>query len=548
MKKLVLSAFLAVAAIAAMPAQVQAQCNPQAPAPIGVSGQITANTTWTSNNIYLLNGFVYVRNGATLTIEPGTIIKGDKVSKGTLIIEQGARIIANGTAARPIVFTSNEPVGQRNRGDWGGVIICGRAPVNLVGSPVIEGGVGSTFGGNQPADDSGILRYVRIEFPGVAFQPNSEINGLTLGGVGSGTTIEYVQVYGSGDDSFEWFGGTVNARYLVAVAATDDDFDSDNGYSGNVQFAVTVRDPAEADVSGSTAIESDNNAGGSTATPQTSAVFSNISAFLANRTATNFTRAMHLRRNTAISVLNSVFTGWPQGLTLDGSATQANATSGALVLKNNVLAGMTVNYSQHSGGTYNVQAYFENASRGNATYADASSLALNADNFGPTTPAGASPNFLLPTASPLNTGASFADAKVANSFFTPVAYRGAFGPAGTTNWAAGWTNFNPQLTCYNRPGSTLSARSGSDQLQGLAVYPNPSTEAANLSFELKRGSAATVRVLDLTGREVATVVAGKTFGAGPQVLALPAGLPGGVYVATITTSETSQSVRFVVSK
>jgi hypothetical protein len=144
-----------------------------------LSGNITTNTTLTSNNTYLLNGFVYVKSGATLTIEPGTIIYGDKASKGALIIEQGGKIMAEGTMDRPIVFTSALPAGQRSYGDWGGVILCGRAPINVLGgTATIEGGVGSIYGGNDPDDNSGVLRYVRIEFPGIAFQPNNEINGL----------------------------------------------------------------------------------------------------------------------------------------------------------------------------------------------------------------------------------------------------------------------------------------------------------------------------------------------------------------------------------
>ncbi|MGH7601813.1 MAG: T9SS C-terminal target domain-containing protein, partial [bacterium] len=206
---------------------------------IVVSGNITTNTTWTSNNTYLLNGFVYVKAGATLTIEPGTVIYGDKASKGALIIEQGAKIIADGTAAQPIVFTSALPAGQRSYGDWGGLILCGRAPINVPGgTATIEGGVGSIYGGTDPADNSGTLRYVRLEFPGIAFQPNSEINGLTLGGVGSGTIIDYVQVSYSGDDGFEFFGGTVNAKHLISLRTLDDDFDTDFGYSGKVQYAV----------------------------------------------------------------------------------------------------------------------------------------------------------------------------------------------------------------------------------------------------------------------------------------------------------------------
>ncbi|WP_139925525.1 T9SS type A sorting domain-containing protein [Hymenobacter sp. DG01] len=549
MKKLVLPLLLALATVAPTATQAQTVC-PAAPTPITVPQTISSDVTWTSNNIYLLTDRVYVTNGATLTIQPGTIIKGSGL--GTLVIEQGSRLLADGLPNKPIVFTSNQPAGSRNRGDWGGIVILGRAPINQPGTPVIEGVPGRTFGGNQPNDNSGILRYVRIEFPGIALTTGNEINGLTLGGVGSGTIIDYVQVYASGDDSFEWFGGTVNAKHLIAVAATDDDFDTDFGFTGKVQYAVTVRDPQQSDVSGSTAFESDNDGNGSALTPLTAPVFSNVSAFLQNVPAvTQFTRAMHLRRNTAISIFNSVFTGWPQGLTLDGAGAQANATSGALVLKNNVLAGISTPYSQQSGGTYNVQGFWENAANANTTLTAASALNLNADNFKALnqngTPNG-TPDFTLPATSPLVTGAAFTDAKLSGDFFDNVAYKGAFGPAGTANWAAGWTNFNPNSTCYNVAGLTLAARTSSDQLQQLAVTPNPAAGETKLRFELKRGGTATVRVLDLTGRQVAAVLTDGKLAAGLQQVALPTNLRAGVYVATVTTNETSQSVRFVVAR
>ena len=212
------------------------------------AGDITTNTTWTAGNVYLLNGWVYVKAGATLTIEPGTIIRGDKVNKGALIIEKGATIIANGTASNPIVFTSNQAAGSRTYGDWGGVIILGNAVINTAtGSATIEGGVGSTYGGTNDADNSGIFRYVRIEFPGVAFVLNSEINGLTLGAVGSATQLDHIQVSYSGDDSYEWFGGTVNAKYLIAFRGWDDEFDTDFGFRGKIQYGVSLRDPAIAE-------------------------------------------------------------------------------------------------------------------------------------------------------------------------------------------------------------------------------------------------------------------------------------------------------------
>lgn len=213
----------------------------QPPANVVVlQGRITQDSTLTADKQYLLRGFVTVERGATLTIEPGTIIYGEKETKGSLIIKRGGKIYANGTKDRPIVFTSAQPVGQRAAGDWGGVIILGEAPINVPGgTAVIEGGLGDDgiYGGNNPDDSSGVFRYVRIEFPGIPYQPDNEINGLTLGGVGRKTLIEYVQVSYSGDDSFEWFGGNVNARYLVAYKGLDDDFDTDFGWSGKVQFA-----------------------------------------------------------------------------------------------------------------------------------------------------------------------------------------------------------------------------------------------------------------------------------------------------------------------
>ena len=321
-KALLLIAFL-VAVISGINAQIV------------VSGNISTNTTWTKNNVYLLQGFVYVKSGAVLTIEPGTVIKGDKTTKGSLIVTRGAKLIADGTSAEPIVFTSNEAA--PTYGDWGGIILLGNSTNNgtfqgQAGVQEIEGGVNNAegdglHGGSDPADNSGILRYVRIEYPGIAFQPNSEINGLTMGSVGSGTTIEYVQVAYSGDDSFEWFGGTVNCKYLIAYRGLDDDFDADFGYSGKVQFGLAVRDPQIADQSGSNGFEVDNDAQGSANTPKTKATFSNITVLGPNGTvASNYRRASHLRRNSEPGIFNSVFVGsYPVGLFIDGDSCAANA-------------------------------------------------------------------------------------------------------------------------------------------------------------------------------------------------------------------------------
>jgi hypothetical protein len=207
-----------------------------------------------------------------------------------------------GTAAKPIVFTSGKAVGQRNPGDWGGIIILGKAKTNRSTEPTIEGGVGKNFGGTVDNDNSGTLKYVRIEFAGIASQPNSEINGLTLGGVGSGTTIEYVQVAYGNDDAFEIFGGTVNAKYLVAYATADDDFDFDFGYSGRIQFGVALRDPSVVDPGDAgNGIECDNDGTGTNATPATRPVLSNftfVGPNVDNTASKNHNYANRFRRAT----------------------------------------------------------------------------------------------------------------------------------------------------------------------------------------------------------------------------------------------------------
>ncbi len=421
--------------------------------PVGQEIQIPAGniatTTWTANNKYIINGFVYVPNGATLTIEPGTIIKGDKASKGSLIVQRGGKLIANGTVDKPIVFTSNVAKGARAPGDWGGVIICGKAPVNLTGgSGTVEGGPDATYGGTDPADNSGSLRYVRIEFAGIALTPNNEINSLTLAAVGSGTVIDHVQTSFGGDDAFEFFGGTVNAKYLIATHTTDDMFDTDNGFSGKVQFALGVADPNISDQAGaSNGFESDNDANASTSTPQTSAQFANITLVGPQATTgatipaggSKFGQAAHLRRNTAQSLYNVVLAGWPKGLTIDGSLTEANYSSGLLKTQGVVISGVPTEktFGTSSTSTFNVGQYYNATLNMNAVMADNAALQLNANAFSQTAtiavPAAGSPLLDAAKAAPLPTG------------FEAAPFRGAFG---TTNWTTGWANFDPQNTDY----------------------------------------------------------------------------------------------------
>jgi hypothetical protein len=427
---------------------------------ITVSGNITSDTKWYANARYFLSGFVYVNNNATLTIEAGTIIKGVSGTKGTLIVERGSKLFAIGTSTNPIVFTSDKPKGQRANGDWGGVVLCGKATTNKhdsgTGVGIAEGGIGSLYGGTDDADNSGTMQYVRIEFPGIPLTTtaNSEINGLTFYSVGSATTIDHIQVSFSGDDSFEWFGGAVNCKYLVCMRGLDDEYDTDNGFKGKLQFLLGIRDPNISDQSGSNGFESDNDADGSTLTPTTHPIFSNVTLLgplcYTNTLPVNhlFKRAMHIRRSSQLCVYNSVFVGWPNGVLIDGALGNSPTMAGnnTLQIEKCIIAGMLNNFEVASGTPatpYTVsqeQSYFEDPTRGNIDNLTVTDI-IGSTLLSLTSATGFMPSL---TAS-FQTGASFTNANLTGSFFTQVSYKGAFG---TTNWTSGWCNFDPQNTDY----------------------------------------------------------------------------------------------------
>lgn len=414
--------------------------------------------TLTKNNKYLLKGQVFVRENQVLTIEPGTLIFGDKGTKGTLIIDRGGKIIADGTANEPIVFTSALPVGSRDRGDWGGLVILGKAPVNQA-DPVIEGVTPTVvFGGTDTNDNSGILRYVRVEFAGIELTPNNETNSITLGGVGSGTIMDYCQVSWGGDDGFEWFGGSVNSKYLIAFGMWDDCFDVDYGFTGKVQFGMSIRYGSYADQSGSNIFETDNGPNDNLTTLLTTGVFSNITGIgprLTNSQSINgnYQHALDLRRRTALTIANSVFVGMPRGLRMNQQSVYDNYNNGTGVLLNNVMVAPATTFSIGSGMTAtasNVETLW-NATNETITNTDFAAvygqLGLNQNIFfGTNTSTGytQNPTFTV-TSGSLTTGASFSHPKLSDPFFTPTTYRGAFG---STDWTDSWAEFNPIMKAY----------------------------------------------------------------------------------------------------
>ncbi len=343
----------------------------------------------------------------------------------------------------------------------------------------IEGGPRTKHGGNDANDNSGVLKYVRIEFAGYPFQKDKEINGLTLGSVGAGTTVDHVQVSYSNDDSFEWFGGTVNCKYLVAYRGWDDDFDTDNGFSGSVQFGVSVRESHIADASQSNGFESDNNADGSTAEPFTTATFSNMTflgpkVFDKNFQNTKeyingdkmnpgngsslglFQAAMHIRRNSRLNCYNSVVAGWPVGIILDNEKgdTQGAASKGLLKLHRIVMAGMDITGSDFNK-IYKDELYDYKTKTTDPSKKSFSStfflLQDNGnkllDNWLASTWSGVESIISASTTLGGNLQGSFSDLQSNNWFDKSATYVGAFRNA-ADNWMSGWTNFDPENTKY----------------------------------------------------------------------------------------------------
>jgi hypothetical protein len=419
----------------AMYSSVQSQVTKQ--------GNITASETWTADNRYVLREFVGVGNGATLTIEPGTVILGG-TPNATLFIQKGARIMADGTARRPIIFSSPKRTGDRAQTDWGSLVVLGNAPINVQGGSAFLEGLPSepaySYGGTNPDDNSGVIRYVRLEFGGFLIAQNQEINGLTLGGVGSGTVIDYVEVLHNKDDAFEMFGGTVNAKHLLGIAFADDGLDFDFGYSGNVQFAVLIKRPVNDESDSNFLTESDNNiaSAADAARPLTNPLVYNVTAVRVPHTVGQYGGV--LRRNTAGKWRNVVVTTSRLApLTLRDNSTFTNANSGELVFDNSILFGSFEDGAFPGTGASGDQA----ANTRNFLFTTMKSN-RNVDpllNIGTPTLISTYLPDLEPRDSSPALDADFVANPPDNGFFEAVDYIGAVGPG--NNWIlSGWASFS----------------------------------------------------------------------------------------------------------
>ena len=390
---------------------------------VTVSSDITADTTWASGSIVTLSALIVVTGNATLTIEPGVVVKGDNGS--ALVISRGAKLNAAGTAASPIIFTSSKPEGSRASGDWGGVVLLGAASINLAGGEGnIEGmpaGPASLYGGTDDASSCGSLTHVRIEFAGYVFGTDNELNGLTVGGCGSATELDFIQSHLGKDDGVEFFGGTANIKHLLVTQAADDSLDFDQGWRGNVQF-LAIQQSASV---GDKAIEGDNLKDVVDSTPRSRPTIFN--ATIVGSGANAEQGGLHIRRGAGLVLKNSLITGFQAGaIDLDGAAVSALVGDSTLDFSNIAFFGNGADQfpADDNDADFDEAAYFGAAAKG----------------FVAVDPQFASTSLTAPDFATGNTAVESGGATPPAGFDATATYHGAFAPTGAA-WTAGWTSF-----------------------------------------------------------------------------------------------------------
>jgi len=391
-------------------------------------GDITRNMTLNAKTRYVLEGGVFVRSGATLKIKPGTQIFAGP--RSFLVIDRGAKIIAKGKVNKPIVFTSAQDPGNRKRGDWGGVIINGFAPINNGDSNGEADGEGNTgkYGGRNADDNSGILRYVRIEFAGFPLTPTNELNGLALQGVGRGTEVDFVQITESGDDAIEFFGGTVNVKHLLLYGSMDDAFDWTGGWQGKAQFVLIQQDGA---IEANNGIEADNNSENNDLTPRSNPTIHNMTIIGDASTKTGNSIGMLLRVGTGATIRNFIIQNYKDVAVRVKDQSTLNQLGTNLVLENGIIfdnkKGVFQFQNNDGSDAGDLSNMFNNIVVMDPQLTD--SLNKTAPNFKPTT-----------TSPALNTSL-VAPTPANDTFFERVNFLGGIGPNDSDDWTKGWTSF-----------------------------------------------------------------------------------------------------------
>jgi hypothetical protein len=395
-----------------------------------VTGSVNGSETWTNGNYYLLRGAVFVEEGATLNIQAGTRVIGESGSTGTLIVKRGGKLNAIGTRQQPIVFTSDQPVGQRARGDWGGIILNGRAPLNIPGGEGVGEADTGIYGGNDPNDSSGTMRYVRVEFAGTEFSPDNELNGIAFQGVGRGGSYEFIQIHMNKDDGLEWFGGTADIKYAVVTNAADDSFDWTFGWTGRAQFVAVSQRGDDADAG----IEADNNEFNNELLPRSNPTIYNMTLCgdPDRNEGAESGRGTLFRRGTAVTFRNFVIQGFKNvGMEVNGSSSLGLASSGATQVDSGVI------FNTGSGGvTYgpsSTLALFTSGRFGNVRLGENPGLGACHDHENPV---------WQPVSVDTLAGGQVAPTLPPNDgFFEVTSYIGAVPPPPGDDWTRGWTAF-----------------------------------------------------------------------------------------------------------
>ncbi|MEX2402462.1 MAG: T9SS type A sorting domain-containing protein [Rhodothermales bacterium] len=508
---------------------------------------VSGDVTWTADNTYVLDGFVFVEDGSSLTIEAGTVVKG-KPGQGenaaALIVARGGKIFANGTPANPIIFTAEaddvtdpDDLPLDARGLWGGVLILGKADLNSTpGETTVEGiptseprgtyGCGVTMTCDNE-DNSGVFRYVSIRHGGSDIGAGNEINGLSMGGVGSATTIEFVEVFNNQDDGFEWFGGTVNTRYLVSAFNGDDAFDIDEGFRGKGQFWFAIQDAETAN----RGCECDGGTDPEDGTPFTIPTILNATFLGSGASSANADNdhAMILRDNAGGKWYNSVFHDFV-GTAVEiedlasGEDSRARLEAGDIVLAGNI-------YGSFGGGLSEdawAADYLTAAAQNNRTV-DPQLRGISRTNDGGLDPRPAA-------GSPALSGAL----DIGDSWFVDTEYVGAFGDV---NWAADWSFIADVGVLTTAGAGNPDVETAIEPVDGeipahfaLAQnYPNPFNPATTIAFTLNRTQDVTLSVYNILGRQVGTLIDGMQPAGTYEVPFDGSGLASGTYLYVLQT-------------
>ncbi len=410
-----------------------------------VSGRINSDTTFDTNSYWVLRGAVFVESGATLTLDAGTEVFGEFATNGTLIIDRGARIHSNGTATAPVVFSSDQPIGERARADWGGLIINGDAPLNVPGSTSVGEGDTGTYGGNDPDDDSGHLYYTRVEFAGTEFSPDNELNGISFQGVGRNTEVDHVMVSFNKDDGMEFFGGTVEVKHVICFGIADDSFDWTDGWTGKGQFMVALQSGDDADQG----IEADNNADNNTLLPRSNPTLYNLTLLGDPDTdqGSESDTGILLREGTSATIRNFIVHGFKEAsVDVDGAETFTQIT-GTTDTPLTMESGIVYGNCSVSGcdGEFRPDSDDATASITTRNWVTGSTNVTTTLDPMLVDPFNLSAPDISPAAgSPAITGTvTPALPPAGDDFFDQAPFIGAVGPAGSGHdtWWQGWTSF-----------------------------------------------------------------------------------------------------------